>query len=175
MAIAAALLVAAGLVWHGVYGAFSATTNSSGNSWASATVSLSDDDGGAALFALAGLQPGSTGSNCVLVTYAATVPSEVRLYTQNYTGALGGYLTMTVQSGSGTTCAAFGAATTLFTGVLSALCSARTDFTTGLAVPWTPTTNGAAKPYKFTYTMGDDNAALGTTAGVDFVWEAQST
>jgi hypothetical protein len=172
-----ALLGSAGLVWQASYSAFAGSTGNPGDSWATGTVSLSNNAAVAVFDNLSGLIPGGTGTGCVLVTYTGNLASTVKLYAQNYAGALGPYLTMSVQTGSGTSCAAFGAPTTIFSGSLDALRLADNSFSTGLpaASPWSPATNGSTKPYQFTYTLIDDNAAESAAATVDLVWEAQST
>ena len=172
------LLVSASLVWHASYAAFTSITGNPGNSWNTGRVSLTNDTSGVAIFNnVSGLIPGSFGNNCILVTYTGTVASTVKLYAANYSGAVGPYLTLTIETGAGTSCGAFGAATTIFSGTLQTMRTTNTSFATGLpaASPWSPATNGAAKPYKFSYVLGDDNAAQSATTSVDFVWEARST
>ncbi len=175
--LALALLCGTGLAWQASYSAFATTATNPGDSWATGTVSLSNNAAVAVFNNITGLIAGSTGTNCILVTYTGNLASTVKLYVQNYSGTLGPYLTMTVQSGSGTSCGAFGASTTIFSGTLDSLRTASTAFSSGLpaASPWSPAINGSAKPYQFTYTLTDDNAAESATASLDLVWEAQST
>jgi hypothetical protein len=172
------LVSCVGVGWHASYSAFARTAGNSGNGWSTGTVSLTDDMAGVAVFHnLAGLLPGSFGSTCILVTYTGNVATTVELYTRNYAGTIGPYLNLTVQSGTGTSCATFGAATTLFSGTLQALRTSATSFATGLPATgaWAPATSGTAKPYKFSYTLADDNVAQSATASLDLVWEAHST
>lgn len=172
-----AVLGSAGLVWQASFSAFARSAANPGDSWVAGSVSLTDDAAVAIFNNVSGLIPGSTGTGCVLVTYTGDLASTVKLYVRNYAGTIGPYLTVSVQSGSGTSCAAFGAATTIFSGSLDTLRTTATGFATGLpaASPWSPATSGSAKPYRLTYTLIDDNAAESTTATLDLVWEAQST
>jgi len=172
------LLSCAVLGWDASYSAFARTAGNPGNGWSTGSVSLVDDTAGVAVLDnLTGLIPGSFGSTCILVTYTGTVATTVELYTRNYTGAIGPYLNLTVQSGAGTSCGAFGAAITLFSGTLESLRTSATSFATGLpaAGAWAPATSGSARPYKFSYALADENAARSATAGLDLVWEAHST
>jgi hypothetical protein len=175
--LALALLGGAGLAWRASYSRFSATTSNPGDSWTTGTVSLTNNAAVAVFNNITGLIPGSTGTNCILVTYTGSLASTVKFYVQNYSGTLDPYLTMTVQSGSGTSCGAFGTSTTLFSGTLNALRTANTNFANGLPAtsPWSPASNGSVMPYQFTYTLADDNAAESATANLDLVWEAQNT
>lgn len=175
--VALGFLATVVLAWQASYSAFASTTSNSGNSWGAGTVALTDNSPGVAVFNnVSGLIPGSFGNNCILVTYTGNLASTVEFYSENYAGTLGPYLNLTITTGSGTSCAAFGAVTTIFSGTLQALRTSSTTFATGLpaAIPWSPSANGAAKPYKFSYTLADDNAAQSATATVDFVWEARS-
>ena len=176
LAVTVGLVLGCVLVWRSSYAAFSDPTSNPGNMWAGGTVSLADNDSGAALFNVTGLIPGNTDTQCVLVTYTGNVTSTVRLYAADYLGALGPYLNLVVEVGDGSTCGDFGNAATLFSGTLHSLRTSNTDFATGLPAvnPWSPSANGAVKPYRFTYSLADDNAAQGATADVDFVWAAQS-
>src|SRR4051794_12174559 len=96
LAIPVALVASGGLVWHASYAAFTATTDSRGNSWTAGSVALHDDDGSAntpstatAMFNATGLKPGSTGENCLTVTYDGSIASGVKLYIKpaDYTGS----------------------------------------------------------------------------------------
>lgn len=172
------VLSCAGLGWDASYSAFARTAGNPGNGWRTGIVSLTDDMAGVAVLDnLAGLLPGSFGSTCILVTYTGNVATTVELYTRNYAGTIGPYLNLTIQSGAGTGCGAFGATTTLFSGTLESLRTSATGFATGLpaAGAWAPATSGSAKPYKFSYAVADDNAAQSATASLDLVWEAHST
>ena len=77
--IPAALAVSGLLVAQSSYSAFSARTHNPGNSWASGSVALTDDDNGVAMFDVTNLKPGDSGSKCLTVTSNGSLPSDVRL------------------------------------------------------------------------------------------------
>ena len=171
----AAFLASAGLVWQASYSAFSATTTNASNNWATASVTLTDDDANSAMFNATGLQGGSTGSKCIVVTYGSASPATVKLY-GTATGTLGSYLDITIEEGSGGTfadCTGFTSGGTIFTGTLAGFATGSSSFATGVGT-FAPTGSGQSKTYKITYTVQSDNAAQGTSASATFTWEAQS-
>ncbi len=85
VAIAVALVVSVTVWSAGTWSAFDRTASSPGNSAATGTVVLTDNDGGSALLSLSGARSGSSVTSCTKVTYGATVPAEVRIY-----GTVGG-------------------------------------------------------------------------------------
>ena len=180
LAIPVGMVASSLLVWQASNAAFSDTTENPGNSWASGTVELSDDDNNTAMFNVDGLEPGKTGTNCIQVTYTGSLESDVKLYVSPPTGTLAPYLNLTVEQGSGGTfadCTGFVADATngtVYNGTLDGLATTASDFATGLGV-WTPTGTGQAKTYKLTYTLQNNNDAQGKSAGATFTWEAQNT
>ncbi len=64
----------------GVFAAFTATTENTGNQITAGTVQLTDNDGDAALYVRNGVGPGNVTQRCIRVTYGGTLPSSVRLY-----------------------------------------------------------------------------------------------
>lgn len=154
-AIVSAVRVGA-LAYTATNAAFVGTTDNGGNSFADATVSLSDDDAGFALYTVTGLLPGETESNCIVVTYdgSPTDLAGLRLYGASSAAPvdeLSDDLTRRVQRGvPGGTCAAPGALTDVYaTGDLTAL---GTDYASGSVGP-TPSTTGEAVPYLFDVTL----------------------
>lgn len=91
----------------GVFGAFSATTQNSGNEITTGTVTLSDNDTGQALFTINNAEPGDSWSRCIKVTYSGSVEAEVRNYVTQEDGPLLPYIRMTVDPGTQTGTAAF--------------------------------------------------------------------
>lgn len=173
-------LVAHGLMlWTGTSAAFTASTVNPTNGWTAASVSITDDDGGVAMFTATGLTPGSTGSNCITVTYGGNVATAVKLYISASSGTLGPHLNMTVEEGTGgsfgscTGFSAVGGAT--YTGTLSNFASTSTAYGSGVGT-WAPTTNGSTRTYKITYTLDatTPSSMQSATAGATFTWEAQS-
>jgi hypothetical protein len=181
-AVVVGLMGSGALVWQASSAAFTASTENDSNSWSSGKVVLSDNDSTVALFNASGLVPLNTGTNCIEVTYDGNVASTVKLYAQNPTGSLGTYIDFDVELGSGSSCASPGTYTQIFGDVPSTLdgsdtlttfTTARTNFSNGIA-GWTPNTAASTRPYRFTWTLGNDNNAQDKTAAVKLVWEAQN-
>lgn len=91
----------------GVFGAFSATTQNSGNEITTGTVALSDNDTGQALFSINNAQPGDSWTRCIRVTYSGSVEAEVRSYMSQSNGPLLPYLRVLSERGTQTGTAAF--------------------------------------------------------------------
>jgi hypothetical protein len=187
----AGLLAAGLLVWQGSYAAFSATTSNGANNWAAGSVSLTDDDGGSALFSAtqptptgaSALKPGDTRTNCIKVTNNGTLAGPVKLYVQGYTQTLGlgDNLTVTVEQGTGTAATAFGnctgftnTATLVNAQTLTAFAGANTSFTNG--VGGASLAVGGVTYYRFTTTVNAaaPNSVQGGTAQATFQWEIQA-
>jgi signal peptidase len=172
------------LGWQTSTAAFVATTANTGNSFAAGTVTMSDDDGGnspttgTAMFAVNGLGAADpVASRCITVIYTGDLPAPVKLYATNLTGTgLGTYLNFTVDIGTGgsyASCAGFSLGSTLYSGTLGGYAGSYTSYAAGVASSWTPTTNGAAKVFRITYSLQNNPAAVGLACGVKLVWEAQ--
>jgi hypothetical protein len=65
--------VLAALAATGVFSAFSSQTDNPGNVVTAGTVTLSDDDGGSALYSLTAAKPGDSATSCIEVTYDDTL------------------------------------------------------------------------------------------------------
>ncbi|WP_267421722.1 MULTISPECIES: hypothetical protein [unclassified Curtobacterium] len=174
-----AVVASGALIATASYAAFSDTTENAGNSWRTGAVTLTDDDQGTALFDVADLVPGSTGSNCITVTANTTNASTVKLYTaaQSDDDTLPKHLNMTVQRGSlGTPgdCTTFTSTSTVHDGTLAGLLELD-SFGEGLDA-WAPATGTASATYQFDYDLDTDtpNTAQSSEAGTTFVWEAQT-
>lgn len=197
------LLISAALVWQSTAAAFTATTDNAGNTWQAGSVSLSDSDGGSALFdptADGALQPGSTRSRCIRVDYTGTLAADIRLYATTPTAGaltLDPYLVMSVEQGrnvaAGTTvapdCSAGFTATStptfLFntatagsgsadpTRTLAALKAGHPDHAGGLSAG-SAVPGGTSLTFRFTYSVLDDNNAQNTRSTATFTWEARS-
>lgn len=182
--IAAALLVSH-VVVRETRAAFSGTTANSSNSFASGTVSLSDDDSGSAMFSVSGMTPGDTVYGCITVTYTGSVDAAVKLYGSASTTTLAPYLDLTIKEGSmsgGSNCQTnFVAGDTIYSpGTVSSFLSSHTGWADGLPADsggWTPAGgSNAAKTFQFTVTLQDDNNAQNkSVTGLAFTWEAQNT
>jgi len=170
----------------GTYAAFSSTTSNTGNSFASGTVTISDNDSGGAMLSLSNAKPGDSSASCITVTYGGSLSANVKLYGST-TGSLGSYLTLTVTQGTGAvgfgpTCSGFtpdGSGSQIYNGTLSNFSSNYTNFSTGLSLTnasaSTTWTNGNTRVYKFQVTLVNDNNAQGLSGTASFTWEAQNT
>ena len=178
------------LTGTGTWAAFSATTANSGNSFASGTVSISDNDAGSALFNVSAMKPNDpTRTSCITVTYTGSLPSSVRLY-----GATGGtgldqYLNLRVLRGtnsspSGQSCSGFtpdatdyrgSGAGVVFDGTLQGFAD---DYASGLVDPVAASpeswTTSEVHSYRFEVSLQDTDAAQGKTASQTFTWEARN-
>ncbi|MGI5182398.1 hypothetical protein ACQEVZ_39590 [Dactylosporangium sp. CA-152071] len=163
------------------WAAFSAQATSPGNSFDTGTVSITDNDGGTALFNAAAIWPGSPISKCIQVTYTGTLPAGVRLYGATTAGTgLEAYLELTVVRGTvsnGTfpDCASFTADSTdhiglgpgvLYSGPLS-------GFAIGVTDPGAAWSTNDRHAYKLSIDLADTIAAEGKTVTETFVWEAR--
>jgi len=174
-----AVLAAFLLAFQATGAAFSSQTSNAGNAFAAGSVTLTDDDGGSAMFTASNMKPGDVEVGCIQVTYSGSLDPEVRLFGATTAGdGLEAYLDLTVERGDGT-CAAFGTSTAVWTngtdGDLGVFLGSATNYATG-ADNWQPT-GGAPDdtvPYRFTVTLQDNNLAQAKTVTVTFTWEAQN-
>lgn len=172
------------------WAAFSGTTGNAGNSFAAGDVTLSDNDGDAALLSLTDATPGTTTSGCLNVTYGGSLAADVKLFGA-VSGGLAPYLTLKVTRGtdSGGTfpdCGSFTADTrdyvgqgagVLYHGTLSGF---PTSYADGITDPDNGTggtetwTTSEVHAYKLEVTLQDDSAAEGQSATASFTWEARN-
>jgi predicted ribosomally synthesized peptide with SipW-like signal peptide len=178
------------IVGVGTWSAFSATTQNSGNSFATGTVILTDDDAGTAMLTLANAKPGDSDTSCIIVTYTGTLPANVRLYGTTGGTGLDQYLDLVVTRGTKApggfdSCAGFAADATNYIGAGAGVIYNGTlqgwadNYAAGLVdpTPGTPElwTNPESHTYRFVITVQDNNAAQGLTATQTFTWEARNT
>lgn len=184
-----ALMVSGALVWSSTNAAFTAQVNNGGNSWSTGTVVLSGDDGsnsttptvGTAMFTPTNLAPGDTGENCVTVTYAGTLPANVKLYIGSaLTGdaTLAANINLVIKEGDGGAygnCTGFVPTATIWNDDLAALRASHTSFATGRGF-WAAT-NGTVKTYQIAYELdaAAPNSVQGKSAGATLSWEAQNS
>lgn len=175
-AVPLALVASAGLVYQASQAAFTASTSTGVNNWTAGSVALTDSSSGSAVFTASGLKPGDTDTRCIKVTYSGDLSADIRLYATNIGGTgLGQYLDFTIDEGTGdnANCSDFVSATNLHTGTLKGFTDASTNFASGLSA-WAP--DGSApesKTYRFTWTLQNDNNAMGKSASAAFTWQAQ--
>ena len=179
--VPAALMASGLLVWQSSYAAFSSTTTNPTNNWTAGTVALTDDDSNTAMFTAAALKPGATGEKCIVVTSSGNLASTVKLYATTYstTAALGSYIDLVIQEGSGgsfSSCTGFTSAATNFTGTLAAFAAANTNFGNGLS-SWAPAAGTVTRTFRIAYTINTSapNSAQGGTAAAGLTWEAQNS
>jgi len=171
--------------WGGAYSAFTSATQATAT-FTSGTVSLTDDDSTSTLFSVANLAPGATGTKCIKVTYGGSIAAAVRVYGAGYTStnALGAYLNLSVEEGSGATfagsgpssCPGFTPSSTLYAATLDDFGATKTSYASGVG-SFAPTAANQMMVYRFTYTL-DPSAPEGTQSGsaaVAFTWTATNT
>ena len=174
-AIATGMLMLTVLIVSKSQAAFTDTTDNPGNGFSSASVVLTDDDTGSAMYAATGMTPGNPLVECIEVTYSGTaVPANIRMYGTS-SGALASYLDMTIEVGTGGTsasCTGFSSTTTIYSGTLSNFSSTRTNWTSGLAT-FTAASNPTVRTLRFTVDVQNDDLAQNKSATASLTWEAQ--
>ena len=172
------------------WAAFSGTTANGANSFEVGTVSLTDNDGGAAMVSFSNATPGTTATGCIKVTYGGSLASDVKLFS-TVSGALGQYLSLKVTRGtdSGSTfpgCGSFTADTRDYVGQGAGviyngnLSSFPTSYAAGLTDPDNSTggtetwSASEAHAYKLEVTLQNVTAAEGQSATASFTWEARN-
>jgi hypothetical protein len=171
----------------GTWSAFSATTDNSGNSFASGTVEIGDDDTGSAMLSLSNAKPGDSDAGCIVVDYTGSLPASVRLYGSTSGTGLDQYLDLKVIRGTKASafdaCGDFTADATDYIGAGAGVIydgtlqgypdgfGAGIDDAPGSAETWT---GGEAHAYKFVVTVQNDGAAQGLNASQVFTWEARN-
>lgn len=179
-AAAASLALVSLLVMHVSSAAFSATTTNGQNSWATGSITLTDDDGGgagSAMFNVTGMLPGDVVTKCIVVTYTGAVdPTAVKLYTSVTDSGLGDHLDVTVKEGTGgsySNCTGFTPTSTIVNNLtLNAFGTSHSGYANGAGV-WNPTADGDTQTYEFTVTLGADtpSSAQGGSSQATFTWE----
>jgi hypothetical protein len=140
-----------------------------GNSFASGTVSLVDDDQGRSLVNLEDMAPGRPIEECISVAYEGTIlPVGLTLDAQTV-GDLGPYLDVEIESGAGGgfgDCEGFTPTERIFDGTLARLDDA------GVIALGSIYNSGEAIVYRFRFELRDESEAVGRQSSLDFVWEA---
>lgn len=166
---------------------FTASVDNTGNYFNGGTVTLGDNDAGAAMFQVDAMDPGQSYTSCINVEYTGSItsPSAVKVYSGPApleSGNLGDHIQLTVERGTSTSttfgdCGTFTVeATPLSAVTLSAFYTNHTDYTTGVGT-WTPTGTPETRTYRVTATLLEsvpDTEEGATISDVTFVWEIQS-
>jgi hypothetical protein len=175
------ILLSGLLVWQASLAVVGASVTNPGNRWEVGMVSLTDNAPEAtALFDASELQPGSSGSACITVTYGGNLDASVRLYVApgDLAGDLGDGLALTIHQGTKANpsswgdCDGFVAEATLHSGTVSGFAAAHSGFGSG-AGSWQPSAAGQQRTYRFAYELTEAAAPAGQ-ADVLFTWEARS-
>jgi len=184
----AGLLVAALLVWQGSNAAFSATTDNTGDAWATGNLLLTNNGGGAAyagttaaLFTENNLKPGNTGFKCITVESTGSLAGNLRLYRGAITGtnsaALSAVLDVTVDAVAvaaatnvQANCTGYtgGSGGALYNGTLSAMPTTYAG-ASGMAVAGG--TQRVAYRIGWTVNAGAGNSVQSSSAVANLVWE----
>jgi hypothetical protein len=168
----------------GAFSAFSSQTDNPGNIVTAGSVVIADNDGGTALYTIAGAKPGSTQTSCIRVVYTGTLDANVHLYTPSVVGPLAPYVNLKIEPGTQVTpsfpsCTGFtpDAGGALFDAALSTFpttyAAGVVDFP-GATTKWA--TNDAVV-YRVTATVAAvvPDAQQGATTGLHTLrWEAQN-
>lgn len=171
----------------GVFGAFSATTTNAGNTITAGTVSIADNDAGAAMYSLTNAKPGESVSKCIKVTYTGSLDADVHIYTTSSIGALGQYVELTITPGTQATstfpsCTGFtpDAGGALYSGTLANFATTKNSYANGVVdYPGSGTkwASNESVVYQVTATLQSSapEAAQGATTGAHtFTWEARN-
>lgn len=182
-----AVLAAGGLVWHSSYAAFTGQTRNSGNDWSTGSITLTDDDQGAARFQVKNMEPGDTDTKCITVTANATVPGVVKGYAVNPTfssTSLADAVKVTIREGQGgsfASCDGFVSQGTLTSNTPLTTFAQASSYANGIG-GWSVTAGTQTRTYQITWsfdttglTQTQVDALQGTHAGIDMQWELQSS
>jgi hypothetical protein len=170
----------------GVFGAFSATTQSSGDEVTAGTVSIGNNSAGQSMFSITGAHPGDSWTRCVRVTYTGSLPADVHLSLGGTPGPLVLYLNVKIEQGTASgsdtfpQCTTFNAISTLFDGS-AASAGQSSGYAGGLVtdpagVPGAWTT-GSTTVFRMTGTLSPDapnSDQAQSTGSLTLVWEAHN-
>jgi hypothetical protein len=190
LATALAVTAIGSLAGASTWSAFNELTANPGNSFEAGTVSIRDDDDGAAMFnGLTNLKPGDTATRCLVVTYDGSLPASVRLHGTTGGTGLASHLLLTVTRGTkssafsgcgdftadGTTYISGKPVGTVYEGTLA---SYPGSWATGIVDPVSSSpeswTTGESHAYRFEVAVQNDVAAEGKTATQTFRFEAEN-
>lgn len=173
----------ASIAGAGVFAAFTATTQNTGNSITAGTVSIGENSGGVAYYNLPNQGPGAVTQRCFRVTYSGSLAATVKLYRTPGTLTNGTAFNLQVERGSGlgTTpsypnCTGFTPAATLYTGTLGAFPTTYAAAADARGSAWAQTD---FVDYRLTITVVDDptpnaHQTAVSTGSHAFTWEARS-
>ncbi len=186
-AIVASMAVVGLMVVTASSAAFTASTENPDNAFDAATIALTDDDGGTAMFTVTDMVPGDVATGCITVTYTGTAdPLEVKLYQNAYSetdGAADGATldaALTFDIDQVNDCTLQTKLADLDVGTLLAN-AAHADYASGVATGWDPASGTSNESFLFTATFtpsgssATDNTRIGdTVSNLIFTWETQA-
>lgn len=168
---------------------FTATTSNPDNAFNAASIALTDDDLGVAMFTVPAMVPGDSVSGCIDVTYTGTPdPALVKIYRNAYTetdGAADGATlddALTFDIDKVDSCATLTNPASVAIGTLVGAVTG-TDYVSGLDGQWDPgaSPGGVTVGYQFDVTFtpsgssATDNTRMGdTVSNLIFTWETQA-
>jgi hypothetical protein len=174
----------------GTFSAFSSTTDNPGNTIATGSVAISDNDLGVSkLIEISGAKPGTPYERCMLVTYTGTLPASVKMSVPTAVAALAADLDLDVTAGTQPVdparpfgdCSGFtaSAGANLFGDnagdTLATFRGAHQDWDTGLVHnPGGSWTQGESVAYRFTVNVQEDAPQGASTGAFTVKWEARN-
>jgi hypothetical protein len=172
----------------GVFSAFSSKTDNPGNIVTAGTVTLEDNDGETALYALTAAKPGDAKTSCIKVTYKGSLAATVKVFTPSTIGELGPFVNLKIEAGTATSStfpscegfAAFATGGTLYEGTLAAFATEKNSYANGITTFPSPATKWETNNsvvYRVTATLSASapDTAQGKTTGTHVLrWEAQN-
>lgn len=191
--LASTLVVGAagGLSTMGAFSAFSSTQSNPNNRIQAGSVTLTDNQPATkvALYDQTALKQGETVTACYTLTYQGSLPGTVKFYVPDTIGALGPYVNLKIERGTGsaafaanqlnnTNCTGFTVGSTVLDTTLNTLASK--TYATGTSLPgpggstWAQTNS---VPMRITATLSatTPDTAQGATTGLhSLTFEAQS-
>jgi hypothetical protein len=189
-ATAAVLAVCALLASAATWSNLNSTATNPTNSFAAGTVTIGSNFGSSAL-SVTGVDPGPVATGCIQVTYAGTLPADVKLYGTGGGTGLNQYLTLVVTRGTFSSTPASGSCTgftadatnyisqgagVIYSGTVSnwpaTAAAAQVDPTAASPESWA---TGEAHAYEFEFTLQNNPAAQGLTGTETFTFEADDT
>jgi hypothetical protein len=191
LAATAAVLALCGLLASAAtWSNLNSTATNPTNSFAAGTVTIGSNFGSSVL-SVTGADPGPVATGCIQVTYAGTLPANVKLYGTGGGTGLNQYLTLVVTRGTFSStpaagsCAGFTADTTnyisqgagvIYSGTVSnwpaTAAAAQVDPTAASPESWA---TSEAHAYEFQFTLANNVAAQGLTGTETFTFEADDT
>lgn len=168
------------LAGAGVFAAFTATTDNTGNSIASGTVNIDQNGASGAIFTVLNGGPGSSTQRCIRIRYLGTLGATVKMYRKDAV-TNGALFNLQVERGSGLTgtfpsCTGFTPAATLYNGALGSFPNSYATASDAKGSAWA---QNDAVDYRVTVTVVDDPTpnAHQTSVGTGmhtYTWEARN-